>query len=157
MKPFANFSKRVADCIPASATFWIQGRTWKYKNVRSVSSLRVIRSLHQSCGLFLVAPFHPLDRTLVVFRSFTLLCIYHSFQPIMLFSYILGALSLTSLVSSTGILLPLYSWPEDDSTWSPVYEAATAHPDILFQVIINPSSGPGDTSKVHRAFNSGLH
>ncbi|KAJ5292806.1 uncharacterized protein N7443_008759 [Penicillium atrosanguineum] len=62
------------------------------------------------------------------------------------FSYILGALSLASVVSSTAILLPLYSWPEDNSTWSPVYKAAAAHPDILFQVIVNPDSGPGETT-----------
>jgi hypothetical protein len=66
------------------------------------------------------------------------------------FSYILAALSLASVVSSTGILVPLYSWPEDDSTWSPVFNAADAHPDILFQVIVNPDSGPGDTSKISR-------
>lgn len=64
------------------------------------------------------------------------------------FSYLLGtALSMASAVSSTAIILPLYVWPIDDSTWSPVYDAISSHPDIEFQVIINPESGPGDTSK----------
>lgn len=54
-------------------------------------------------------------------------------------------IAFASLVSSTGILIPLYVWPEDDTTWEPVYTAVAAHPDILFQVIINPDSGPGDS------------
>lgn len=63
-------------------------------------------------------------------------------------SYILGsALALASVVSSTSILLPLYEWPTDNTTWSPVFEAATAHPHINFKVIVNPDTGPGDTGK----------
>ncbi|KAJ5702320.1 CAZyme family GH135 [Penicillium malachiteum] len=62
------------------------------------------------------------------------------------FSYLMGsALALASVVSSTSILLPLYEWPTDNTTWAPVYEAAVAHPEIHFQVIVNPDSGPGDT------------
>jgi Spherulation-specific family 4. len=72
------------------------------------------------------------------------------------FSYILAALCLASVVSSTGILVPLYSWPEDNSTWSPVFNAADAHPDILFQVIVNPDSGPGDTSTISCQEERGL-
>lgn len=64
-------------------------------------------------------------------------------------SYILGsALALASVVSSTSILLPLYEWPTDNTTWSPVFEAATAHPHINFKVIVNPNTGPGDTGKI---------
>lgn len=64
------------------------------------------------------------------------------------FSYLLGtALSMLPAVSSTGIIIPLYVWPTDDSTWSPVYEAVSMHPNIWFQVIVNPDSGPGYTSK----------
>jgi hypothetical protein len=64
------------------------------------------------------------------------------------FTYLLGtALAMALAVSSTGIIIPLYVWPTDDSTWSPVYEAVLAHPNIGFQVIINPDSGPGNTSK----------
>ena len=64
------------------------------------------------------------------------------------FSYLLGtALSTASVVSSTGIIIPMYVWPTDDSTWGPVYDAISSHPNIEFQVIVNPDSGPGDTSK----------
>ncbi|KAJ5380679.1 Spherulation-specific family 4 [Penicillium cataractarum] len=63
------------------------------------------------------------------------------------FSYLMGtALSMASAVSSTGIIIPLYVWPTDDSTWAPVYNAISSHPNIEFQVIVNPDSGPGDTS-----------
>lgn len=57
------------------------------------------------------------------------------------------ALAMASLASSTSILIPLYSYPEDASTWAPVHDAATAHPNIQFQVIINPSDGPQSTGK----------
>ncbi|KAJ5226134.1 Spherulation-specific family 4 [Penicillium chermesinum] len=65
-----------------------------------------------------------------------------------------GALAIASMVSSTSILIPLYVWPEDDSTWGPVYNAAAAHPNIQFQVIINPSSGPGSSGKSHPPIKS---
>lgn len=52
-------------------------------------------------------------------------------------------LAFASIVSSTGILIPLYIWPEDDSTWAPVFNAITAYPDFQFQIIVNPDSGPG--------------
>ncbi|KAJ5090085.1 CAZyme family [Penicillium argentinense] len=64
------------------------------------------------------------------------------FGPLVLASF----LAFASVVSSTGILLPLYVWPEDDSTWAPVYNAVSSHPDILFQIIVNPDSGPGDSA-----------
>ncbi|KAJ5928795.1 Spherulation-specific family 4 [Penicillium verhagenii] len=47
---------------------------------------------------------------------------------------------------STCILLPLYIWPTDNTTWGPVFEAASDNPDINFKVIVNPDSGPGDTT-----------
>ncbi|CAL5865835.1 uncharacterized protein PFLUO_LOCUS41 [Penicillium psychrofluorescens] len=54
------------------------------------------------------------------------------------------ALAWACAVSSTAILLPLYIWPSGD-VWDPVYDAIASHPNIPFYVIINPSSGPGDT------------
>lgn len=63
-------------------------------------------------------------------------------------------LALASLVSSTGILIPLYIWPEDDSTWAPVFNAITAYPDIRFQIIVNPDSGPGKEGKCVAALYS---
>lgn len=59
-----------------------------------------------------------------------------------------SALAMASIVSSTSILIPLYVWPEDITTWSPIYNTASENPDIEFHVIINPNSGPGDSSKM---------
>ncbi|KAG7446795.1 uncharacterized protein BT62DRAFT_948636 [Guyanagaster necrorhizus] len=51
---------------------------------------------------------------------------------------------LTTAFASTGVLLPLYVYPDDRCTaWEPVFEAITSFPSLLFTVIINPSSGPG--------------
>ncbi|KAL3456235.1 Spherulation-specific family 4 [Aspergillus heterothallicus] len=50
-----------------------------------------------------------------------------------------------SLASATGVILPLYTWPSD-STWEPVYNALAAYPNVDFYVIVNPNSGPGDSS-----------
>ncbi|KAJ5557593.1 Spherulation-specific family 4 [Penicillium frequentans] len=58
------------------------------------------------------------------------------------------AVSMNSAIKkwpSPAILLPLYIWPTDDFIWEPVYTAAELHPEIQFQVIINPDSGPGYT------------
>ncbi|KAK0446073.1 Spherulation-specific family 4-domain-containing protein [Desarmillaria tabescens] len=51
---------------------------------------------------------------------------------------------LTTAFASTGVLLPLYVYPNDGcNAWEPVFEAITSFPSLLFTVIINPSSGPG--------------
>ncbi|PSR74602.1 Spherulation-specific family 4, partial [Coniella lustricola] len=42
----------------------------------------------------------------------------------------------------TNILLPLYVYPVAGA-WDPVYAAIAANPTLQFQVVINPSSGPG--------------
>ncbi|KAM7217683.1 spherulin 4-like cell surface protein [Rhypophila decipiens] len=41
------------------------------------------------------------------------------------------------------IILPLYIYPHDNTTWSPVYEALQKHPSLNFTIVINPNSGPG--------------
>ncbi|KAJ5759422.1 Spherulation-specific family 4 [Penicillium odoratum] len=64
--------------------------------------------------------------------------------------------STASSTGSTSILLPLYIWPTDNTTWGPVYEAAAGNPDIEFQVIVNPSSGPGDTTYPEAAYIAGI-
>ncbi|RAK95347.1 spherulation-specific family 4 protein [Aspergillus ibericus CBS 121593] len=46
----------------------------------------------------------------------------------------------------TNVLFPLYIWPTNDTTWDPLYDSVTAHPDLNFTIIINPSSGPGSTA-----------
>ncbi|GIJ81652.1 hypothetical protein Asppvi_000151 [Aspergillus pseudoviridinutans] len=45
------------------------------------------------------------------------------------------------------ILFPLYVWPETNSTWDPLYEEVTNYPNLNFTIIINPSSGPGNSSQ----------
>ncbi|CAI7634818.1 unnamed protein product [Penicillium glandicola] len=54
------------------------------------------------------------------------------------------ALTLASTVISTGLLVPLYTWPGTDA-WNTIYDSIEAHPSIPFYLIINPSTGPGDT------------
>ena len=48
----------------------------------------------------------------------------------------------TVLASSTSVLLPLYVYPSP-GVWNPVFDAITAHPNVLFYVVVNPDSGPG--------------
>lgn len=62
-----------------------------------------------------------------------------------------AAVSMDSAIKkwpSPAILLPLYIWPTNDFIWEPVYTAAELHPEIQFQVIINPDSGPGYTGQI---------
>lgn len=40
------------------------------------------------------------------------------------------------------VLLPLYLYPLP-GTWDPLFNAANANPDVTFQVVINPDTGPG--------------
>ncbi|KAJ5595005.1 Spherulation-specific family 4 [Penicillium hispanicum] len=59
-------------------------------------------------------------------------------------SWIMGtALAMASAVSSTSVLLPLYVYPETPDIWSAVYNSVASYPSVQFQIIINPSSGPG--------------
>src|SRR2546427_9765989 len=52
--------------------------------------------------------------------------------------------STTTSISSTGIVIPLYSDPS--TTWDGVVQDKLAHPSVPIVAIINPSNGPG-TSK----------
>lgn len=45
--------------------------------------------------------------------------------------------------SSTGIIVPLYSYP--GSYWNQVIQAKNAHPSVPIVVIVNPNSGPGSS------------
>lgn len=38
----------------------------------------------------------------------------------------------------------MYIYPLSTTTWAPLYDAITAHPDLDFLVVVNPNSGPGD-------------
>lgn len=44
------------------------------------------------------------------------------------------------------VILPLYIYPDNSSSWSPLYDALEANPDLKFTVIVNPSSGPGSST-----------
>ncbi|OAA38303.1 cell surface protein [Metarhizium rileyi] len=41
------------------------------------------------------------------------------------------------------VVMPLYYYPLNESTWKPLYDAIAAHPDVGFLVVVNPNSGPG--------------
>lgn len=57
-------------------------------------------------------------------------------------SSVLATVSLVSLGAATDILLPLYVYPLT-GVWDPVYNAASAYPDVTFRVIVDVDSGPG--------------
>jgi hypothetical protein len=67
------------------------------------------------------------------------------------------ALTLASVasVSGTGVILPLYTWPSEGA-WDPVYDALAAYPEVDFYVIVNPSSGPGDSSPPASEYVTGV-
>ncbi|KAJ5405330.1 hypothetical protein N7465_006614 [Penicillium sp. CMV-2018d] len=60
-------------------------------------------------------------------------------------------LALALTVVSTGLLVPLYAWPGIDA-WNTIYDSIAAHPSIPFYLIINPSTGPGDTEYPEEVF-----
>ena len=47
-----------------------------------------------------------------------------------------------SSTSPTGVLIPLYTHPTDDS-WSEVAKVHASHPSVPIIAVINPSNGPG--------------
>ncbi|KAJ6115378.1 hypothetical protein N7486_001156 [Penicillium sp. IBT 16267x] len=44
------------------------------------------------------------------------------------------------------VLFPVYVYPETNTTWDPLYEAISTHPELDFVIIVNPSSGPGSST-----------
>lgn len=56
------------------------------------------------------------------------------------------AILAATTASATKILLPLYIYPIPLDRWSSIYDAIATHPSIDFQIIINPSSGPGGST-----------
>lgn len=58
-----------------------------------------------------------------------------------------SALCTTVHALKTNILLPLYVYPVPGA-WDHVYSAIEKNPKLQFQVVINPSSGPGSSSSV---------
>ncbi|KAI7478350.1 hypothetical protein KC351_g8288 [Hortaea werneckii] len=49
------------------------------------------------------------------------------------------------MLKSCFILVPLYMFPFPGA-WDPLFQAAQRHPEITFQAIVNPDSGPGQES-----------
>ncbi|CBF80398.1 hypothetical protein AN8368.2 [Aspergillus nidulans FGSC A4] len=56
----------------------------------------------------------------------------------------------------SSVIFPLYIYPETDSTWAPLYDAIAAHPDLQFLLVVNPSSGPGDSSTPDEAYQTAI-
>lgn len=54
--------------------------------------------------------------------------------------------------TTTNILLPLYVYP-GPGAWDPVYNAIASNPSLQFQIVINPSSGPGIPSSSNGSSN----
>lgn len=47
---------------------------------------------------------------------------------------------------ATKLLLPLYVYPSWQGWWNNIYATIAANPDLEFQVIVNPSNGPGGST-----------
>ncbi|KAJ4389507.1 hypothetical protein N0V93_006977 [Gnomoniopsis smithogilvyi] len=47
---------------------------------------------------------------------------------------------------ATKLLLPLYVYPSWQGWWDNIYAAIAANPNLEFQVIVNPSNGPGGST-----------
>lgn len=64
----------------------------------------------------------------------------------MRFPSLLLPLSLALPSTALNILLPLYLYPGDSgSAWGDVFSTISSHPDVQFEVVVNPNSGPGTT------------
>ncbi|KAJ7751334.1 Spherulation-specific family 4 [Mycena olivaceomarginata] len=64
---------------------------------------------------------------------------------------VLAFLTVAPAHAKTGILVPLYSYPETTETWEPLETAISTFPDVQFYVIVNPDSGPGPTDTNYQA------
>ncbi|KAL4971572.1 Spherulation-specific family 4 [Aspergillus desertorum] len=56
----------------------------------------------------------------------------------------------------SSVIFPLYIYPETNSTWAPLYDAISTHPHLQFLVVINPSSGPGNSSSPDEAYQTAI-
>ncbi|KAJ6495529.1 Spherulation-specific family 4 [Mycena vulgaris] len=70
---------------------------------------------------------------------------------------VLAFLAVVPVHAQTGIIVPLYSYPETNVTWEPLETAISAFPDVQFYVIVNPDSGPGPTDANYQAAVAALH
>jgi hypothetical protein len=83
------------------------------------------------------------------FRSLLILFILLSIFPY-------PALSSVSGTSSTGILVPLYTTP-DDAGWNLVIDAKGNHTNVPFVAIVNPSNGPDVVNCTMSPYQEGIH
>ncbi|OJJ45020.1 hypothetical protein ASPZODRAFT_70711 [Penicilliopsis zonata CBS 506.65] len=44
------------------------------------------------------------------------------------------------------VLFPLYIYPDNSSTWAPLFKQLDDYPTLNFTVVVNPDSGPGDAA-----------
>lgn len=42
------------------------------------------------------------------------------------------------------VIVPLYMYPLDETTWEPLHKSIDNNPDLHFLIVINPNSGPGE-------------
>ncbi|CAG7939279.1 unnamed protein product [Penicillium olsonii] len=70
-------------------------------------------------------------------------------------SFLCAMLALAHRAQSTGVIVPLYSWPGTDA-WTTVYESVAAHPSVPFYLIINPDTGPGTTEYPEESYITGI-
>lgn len=51
---------------------------------------------------------------------------------------------MSGLLPNSTVIVPLYMYPLDESTWEPLHKAIDNNPDLHFLIVINPNSGPGE-------------
>ncbi|GAA95568.1 uncharacterized protein L969DRAFT_92700 [Mixia osmundae IAM 14324] len=66
------------------------------------------------------------------------------------------SLAAAASLNRTSVIVPLYSYPENSTTWAPLRQAIAAHPQLHFQVVINPDSGPGSSSQPDAEYGAGI-
>jgi hypothetical protein len=71
--------------------------------------------------------------------------------------YLLFVLSLLNpSIRAAYITLPLYIDPSP-TAWAPLYKAIASNPQLLFQLIINPNTGPGNTNYPSSAYITAIY
>lgn len=73
-------------------------------------------------------------------------------SPLQETSYFSKACFLAKMVYIPHILFPLYF----SGSWTPLYNEIAAYPNVTFNVIINPDSGPGSSTYPNSDFIAGI-
>ena len=86
--------------------------------------------------------------------DFGLLQLFNQNSIVFFLVFFLGFLPLisSSTASTTGIIIPLYTYP--GNTWESVISIKTNFPEVPILAIINPNSGPGETKDTN--YESGI-